>query len=142
MKRVINSTENIYAMSIINPRLCKQLSIQIELEQRDEGPIPHLHVYLDKTRNPKNCAYIRLDIPEYAPHHDSVKMNKKQKKEFLEVMNSLTPNSFTLSRINGEGRQATGYQTAVEIWIETFGETVKFQYDEDGFILMPDYDSL
>lgn len=139
MKRVIKSSENIYAMSIINPRLCKQLSIQIEVEQRDEGPIPHLHVYLDKTRNPKNCAYIRLDKAEYAPHHKSKKLSKAQKKEFLQVMTSTAPKTMTVSIVSGEFKPATGYQNAVETWIETFGETVQFNYDDEGFPLMPDY---
>lgn len=142
MKRIIKSSENTYAMAIINPQLCKKSSIQIELEQRDEGPIPHLHVYLDKTRNPKNCAYIRLDKPEYAPHHKSVRMSKKQKREFLEIMNEIVPRAYTLSVTTGQERHATGYENAVETWIQTFGETVEFEYDEEGYPLMPDYSLL
>lgn len=142
MKRIVKGSESIFAMAIINPRLCKQLSIQPELEQRDEGPIPHLHVYLDKTRNPKNCAYIRLDKAEYAPHHKSRKLSKLQKKEFLEVMSEITPKSLTVSITSGESKPATGYQHAVETWIETFGETIKFTYDDKGFLIMPDYSVL
>ena len=56
-----------FCMEIINPVLCKNSSIEIEVEQRNEVIIPHMHVYLDKTRDPKNCAYVRLDKAEYAP---------------------------------------------------------------------------
>lgn len=142
MKRVIVGSQDIFAMSIINPRMCKQLSIQVEVEQRDEGPIPHLHVYLDKTRNPKNCAYVRLDRAEYAPHHDSTPLSRSQKREFLNLMNTVVPKAYTLSVVTGEERHATGYQNAVETWIETFGDTVQFNYDDEGFLIMPDYSSL
>lgn len=142
MKRVIQGSEYINAMAIINPRLCKERSVQIEIEQRNEGPIPHLHVYLDKTRNPQNCAYIRLDKAEYAPHHISAKMSRQQKKDFIEILTAIAPKQYTVSIINGEERHATGYQNAVEIWIETYGETVNFPYDDEGFPQMPDYSNL
>lgn len=32
-------------MAIINPQFCKNRTIQAEVEQRNEGPIPHLHIY-------------------------------------------------------------------------------------------------
>ena len=57
MKRLIRYKQ-IEAMSIVNPTLCDQLSVQVEVEQRNEGPIPHVHVYLDKSRNPKNLHRI------------------------------------------------------------------------------------
>lgn len=127
-------------MTIINPKLCNQKTIQIELEQRDEGPIPHLHVYLDKTRNPRNCAYVRLDKPEYAPHHKNGKVfSKKEKEEFLDVMKAIWGKEVTQSRTTGEIKKATGYQAAVETWIDTFGETVQFKFDEEGYPKMPDY---
>ncbi len=142
MKRVINSAESIYAMAIVNPKLCKNRSIQVEVEQRDEGPIPHLHVYLDKTRNPKNCAYVRLDEPEYAPHHKSVKLSKTQKQEFIEIMQEGWRGRFIQSTLSEEVKQASGYQASVDIWIDTFGEWDQFSYDQDGFPVMPDYSQL
>lgn len=146
MYRILNRAEldkeSICCMSVINPRLCNQRSIHIEIEQRDEGPIPHIHVYLDKTRNPRNCVYVRLDKAELMPGHDSAKMNKKQKKEFLEIMTTIAPKTYTVSDITGEERKATGYQNAVELWIETYGETVSFPRDDEGFPLMPDYDAM
>ena len=50
MVRPIGEFESLNEMAIINPKMCKQLSIQVEVEQRDEGPVPHVHVYLDKTK--------------------------------------------------------------------------------------------
>ena len=69
VKRIYNENQSLKEMAIINPRLCNQLTIQVEIEQRDEGPIPHVHVYHDKTRNPKECSYIRLDKCAYSEHH-------------------------------------------------------------------------
>lgn len=40
-------------MAIINPTLCKNASIQIEVEQRNEGPIPHCM-----------CIWIKLEVVE------------------------------------------------------------------------------
>ena len=130
-------------MAIINPQLCKAKGMEIELEQRDEGPIPHLHVYLDTTRNPKNCAYVRLDKAEYAPHHKNGKrLTGKDKKNFIEMMTTVWNKEYIESIFTDEVRKATGYQAAVKIWIDTFGETVPFEYDEEGFPKMPDYSSL
>ena len=92
LKNEENLNENIslVEMAIINPKMCKQLSIQVEVEQRDEGSVPHVHVYLDKTRNKKNCSFVRLDKPEYCTHHkDGKPLNRKQKEEFIELMNHI-----------------------------------------------------
>lgn len=134
--------EYLVEMAIINPQLCKQKGIQIELEQRDEGPIPHLHVYLDRSRNPRNCAYVRLDKAEYAPHHKGKKLTGRSKKDFIDVMTQIWPKQITQSRISDDEKKATGYQAAVETWIDTFGETVTFEYDEQGFPKIPDYSKL
>lgn len=146
MKKLVKSDpSNIFCMSVINPQLCKQLSVQIEVEQRDEGPIPHMHVYLDKHRDSRNCSYIRLDKAEYSTHHgdDCKKLTKKQKKDFLQVMTDLWKKQYIESRTNpNDIKRATGYEAAVDIWIDTFGETVQFQYDQKGFPVMPDYSLL
>lgn len=132
-------------MALINPELCKNKSIRIELEQRDEGPIPHVHVYIDG-RNPKKCVYVRLDKPEYSMHHSKHRrtytFNKAQKQEFIEVMSSIWKKHHTESETTGETRPATGYEMAVRTWLDTYGETVPFNYDEDGFLIMPDYTKL
>lgn len=55
-------------IALINPRLCKKLSIKVAIEQHDtETTIPYLHVFLDHTWNLKHCAFIRLDKAEYLP---------------------------------------------------------------------------
>lgn len=142
MKRVVKHKEAIFCMAIINPVLCKNSSIEIEVEQRNEGSIPHLHVYLDKTRNPKNCAYVRLDKAEYAPHHDSKNMSKKQKREFISILEANWDLHFIRSRTTECIKEASGYEGAVQTWIETYGETMPFTYDEEGYPVMPDYNNL
>ena len=78
--------EYLVEMAVINPDFCKQLVLQGEVEQRDEGPIPHMHIYHDKTRNPKKCSYIRLDKAEYSDHHELIRLSKKLKKQFIKLM--------------------------------------------------------
>ena len=131
-------------MAIINPKKCKNATIQIEVEQRDEGPIPHVHVYLDKTRNPKNCSFVRLDTCAYSTHHkDNKPMTRKQKEQFIEIMEELCPNTFMTDN-NGNPVQATGYQAAILIWSQTFedGDLSKFELDENGLIVQLDYSNL
>jgi hypothetical protein len=78
---IIKEDNYLVEMAVINPKLCKQLAIQVEVEQRDDGPIPHLHVYHDHTRNPKKCSYIRLDKCAYSEHHtDIIKADKPKKR--------------------------------------------------------------
>lgn len=131
------------AMSTINPRLNKQLSIDVAIYDTNEGPIPHVHVFLDKTRNPKNCAVVRLDKAEYSTHHGEpvVKMNKKQKDQFIRIMTSEWKWS---PKLPDGGVYPTGYERAVDIWVESFedGSYDKFTFDSNGSLVMPDYSSL
>lgn len=135
---------SISAMATINPQLCRQKSIQVEVEQTSEGPIPHLHVYLDRTRNPKKYAYIRLDTPEYLGNHDTAKLSKKQLEQFLAIMTSKWAKNFIQSIYSENIKVATGYEAAVNIWLDTYGErySSNFTYDQDGFPVMPDYHKL
>lgn len=34
-------------------------------------------------------------------------------------------------------KQATGYETAVQTWIDTYEGNNKIQYDKNGFLVMP-----
>ena len=141
MVRPIGEFESLNEVTIINPKMCKQLSIQVEVEQRDEGHVPHVHVYLDKTRNKKNCAYIRLDVPEYCTHHkDGKHLSRKQKEEFIELMESMIRGAAIYDN-DGNMLQANGYQNAVMIWSETWenGSLEKFKLDENGIIVTPNY---
>lgn len=142
MKRVTKYAEDIFCMEIINPVLCKNSSIEIEVEQRNEGIIPHMHVYLDKTRDPKNCAYVRLDKAEYTPHHVSKEFSKKKKREFLSIMEANWDLHFIRSKTTDAIKEASGYEAAVQTWIETYGETLPFTYDAEGYLVMPNYNSL
>lgn len=145
MKRYVRSTKYIEAMAIINPKLCKLLAIQVEVEQRDEGPVPHVHVYHDKTRNPRKCSYVRLDMPEYSYHHsDNIPLPPKLKEQFIQVMNSPWSKE-KIEMPDGSFRSATGYEAAVNTWVDTFeseGDYSKFSFSEDGTLRMPDYSKL
>lgn len=143
MKKLIRGTQYIEAMASINPQLCENKTILVEVEQRNEGPIPHLHVYHDKTRNPKKCSYIRLDKAEYSKHHkDGKKLNDKLKREFIEVMNE--PWKKHIIETPTGYRAATGYEASVEIWSDTYehGSLDKFPTDSEGNIIQLDYSAL
>ena len=145
MKKLVKTSEYISAMALINPRLCKSRTILVEVEQLDEGPIPHVHVYHDKTRDPKRCSYIRLDKAEYLTHHGGSKgipLPPNLKKEFIEVMDS--PWERHIIETTSGLRPATGYEAAVLIWEDTYedGSFDKFEVDEEGKLIIPDYGRL
>lgn len=138
------SWESLKEMAIINPKMCKQLTIQVEIEQRDEGPIPHVHVYHDKTRNPKKCSYIDLTQCAYSKHHkDNIPLPRKLKEQFIDLMNATCKNRY-VADYEGNLHPATGYQAAVQIWSETFEDDSldKFELDEHGLIKQMDYSNL
>lgn len=137
-------TEPLKEMAIINPKMCKQLTIQVEVEQRDEGEIPHVHVYHDKTRNPKNCSYVRLDKCAYSDHHkDNIPLPKNLKKQFIELMSANYIGHYITDN-TGKPYPATGYQIAVQTWAETFedDDLSKFELDDRGLIKQIDYSNL
>ena len=116
--------------------------IQVEIEQSNEGPIPHVHVYHDKTRNPKKCSYVRLDKAEYSSHHDVLKLPKNLKQQFIECMHQ-TWEGRALTLKDRAMRYATGYEAAVAIWVESYEDDYsKFNLDENGVPIMPDYSQL
>ena len=54
------SEQDKLCISIINPRLCKKVSIEVAIEQHDtETTIPYLHVFLD---NMWAVSYTHLDV--------------------------------------------------------------------------------
>ena len=132
----------LYEMAIVNPKLCRQLTIQAEICQRDEGPIPHIHIFHDKTRNPKKCSCIRLDEVAYSPHHKStIELPRKLKKEFIKLM-TLLSNDF-MEDDNGNVIRLNGYQSAVKTWVETYEDNYnKFKLDERGIPITLDYTKL
>ena len=135
---------DIEAMTIINPQFCKNHTLHVEVEQSNEGPIPHVHVYHDHTRDSSKCSYVRLDKPEYSLHHHKiVPLPKKIKREFIELMSNIWKKEF-IEDNKGNVRNATGYESAVLTWCDTFedGDMSKFNLDEDGIPIMPDYSLL
>lgn len=135
---------NLCEMAIINPKACKHLTIQVEVEQRDEGPIPHLHVYHNKERNPMNCSYVRLDDCSYSHHHKTGKpLPDKLKRQFIELMNAPCPN-YVMYDNEDNMYPVTGYQAAVLIWADTYrnGDLSCFKLDDNGLIVQMDYSSL
>lgn len=136
MKRMIKP---VCAMSAINAKLCKQLGLYVEVEQRDEGTIPHMHVYHDKSRNPQKCSYICLDKAAYSKHHEVHKLSKKQKELFLQIMQQ--PCSSALVDASGKATFGTGYQYVVYTWVNTYCDDSYegFTLDENGLPIMPDY---
>lgn len=144
MKKVIKSAEYISCMALINPQLAEQCGILVEVFQRDEGSIPHVHVFHDKTRNPKKCSWVRLDKPEYSDHHGKiVTMPKKVKDEFIKIMTG-TWKKHVVENPDGTFRSATGYEAAVDIWVDTFehGSYAKFPKDSNGNLILIDYSNL
>lgn len=130
-------------MALINPLMSNNLTIRAEIEQRDEGPIPHIHVYHDRTRNPGKCSYIRLDKVAYSEHH---KPNLPLPKNLLEEFTSLMTELWTgyIIKTPSGYRPATGYEAAVYIWADTYesGSLDKFNLDESGELISLDYSKL
>ena len=135
------SKQDNLCLALINPRLCKKLSIKAAIEQRDmETTIPYLHVFLDNIWNLKNCAFVRLDKPEYVLEKNSIRLSIKQKEELIYILSSESKYHWITSIVDKNNiKIATGYETAVQIWTDTFEENDKIQYDKNGFPVMPDY---
>lgn len=137
----ITNLEPVMAMALINPQLSNTLTISPEVVQGGEGPVPHIHIYLDKSRSKTNCAYVLLCSPQYAKHHKNGKhLSKSQKAEFIRVM-SEPWDGYIIKQPDGTYRPATGYEAAVHIWVDTYehGDFRKFAFDSDGNLIMPNY---
>lgn len=105
--------------------------------------VPYLHVFLDNTWNLKNCAFIRLDKPEYVPEKNSKRLSTKQKEELIYILTRECNGNWIASIIDKSNiKAATGYETAVQTWIDTYEGNNKIQYDKNGFLVMPDYTKL
>lgn len=120
------------------------LSIKVAIEQHDtETTIPYLHVFLDNMWDLKNCAFVRLDKPEYVPEKNSIRLSTKQKEELIYILTSESKYHWTTSIVDKNNiKIATGYEVAVQVWTDTYEENNKIQYDKNGFPVMPDYTRL
>lgn len=144
MKQWIKCSQPIFAMATINPQLNTEFGIFVEVFQNNEGSIPNVHVYHDKSRNKRRCSIIRLDKPEYSTHHKyNPAMPKDVKEKFLKIMTQPWP-SHIIQLSDGSYRPATGYEAAVIIWADTFekGSLAKFNLDKNGDIINIDYSNI
>lgn len=126
--------------TLINPSYCKNHDIQIEVEQGEETECPHMHVYHRKDRELSRCSYIKLTAAEYLDHGKlpGIVLTAEARKQFLEVMTS--PSGFYWINKEGKSIELTGYQYAVQTWVDTFEKDhSKFEMDENGLPVMPDY---
>jgi hypothetical protein len=138
----------ITVMAKINPPLHRRILnrigfICVSVPQGEEGPIPHMHIYHDRSLNDKRCSFIRLDKAEYSPHHPIVPLTNKLQSSFMEIMRSIWSNHHI--RVNKELIEATGYEAAVDTWIETHGlaDSIEFKRDlATGHWIMPPYEEL
>jgi hypothetical protein len=136
-------------MAKINPGLHKQIMAQdgfiyVSVPQGNEGPIPHIHVYHTKSLNTKECSFIRLDKAEYSEHHDIIRLPERLQASFLKIMESTWP-KYNVTEKNGTIRHATGYEAAVDTWIDThdIAPGISFKKDpETGVWIMPSYREL
>ena len=162
MKIHVEGNKRLIEMALINPPVTDNTpNIEIWVRQRNEGSIPHIHVYHDKTQNPRKCSYVRLDIAGY--HHDSdgkgkplgsykdtmiELLDKPWSKYHIEVYD-LDENNKIQYNEDGDIKKklvvATGYEAAVIIWIDTYGvvPNIKFNIDsETGHYIRPNYEEM
>ena len=91
----------------------------------------------------KNCAFIRLDKPEYVPEKNPIRLSTKQKEELIYILTSESKYHWTTSSVDKNNiKIATGYEAAVQVWTDTYEENNKIQYDKNRFPVMPDYTRL
>ena len=152
MKLYINSNANMYdkepimAMATINPKLCKQKSIRVEVVQGGEGDKAHVHVYWNDGR----VSYVDLTDAIYAEHHKETgePLGRKERDEFIEIMSTIWQKyAIELNVLDDDGNptgetyfvRATGYEAAVQLWIDTYGDDNRFKFTREGRPIMPDY---
>lgn len=153
MKRLIykpasgyDQNDVVEAMSVVNPKLCNKLGLKVSVMQGGEGPVPHVHVYRGNNYDSSDCAYIRLDKPEYSAHHKnpSKRLTSSDKKLFIEIINTVWNQQLHILP-DGTSRPSTGYENAVDTWVNTYeedGDYSKFTMDTKGNLVMPDYNLL
>lgn len=145
-------SQPVTAMATVNPQLCRQSGIRVEVIQSGEGPAPHVHVYREKGKAGE-CSCISLTEPKYAVHHSvCVRLTRHERDEFANIMSSVWDKYFIeLRRPDEHGNsinrtytvKATGYEAAVMIWCDTYADSEKyFHFDTEGRPLMPDYSRL
>lgn len=72
-----------------------------------------------------------MDKPEYVPEKNSKRLSTKQKEELIYILTRECNGNWIASIIdNSNIKAATGYETAVQTWIDTYEGNNKIQYDK------------
>ena len=154
--RTVNASEYIYAMATINPQLNNQHTSRVFIAEQNEGKNkPHMHVEFEGKRGRTVTAYVSLTEAAYSDHHRyGVMMTPKVKEEFLNVMTTLWMKHHVEENVYDEKGEptgqtqlvpATGYEAAVQIWMDTWdpGSEARYQWDDKtGRAIMPNYEIL
>jgi hypothetical protein len=142
----IYDEEYLFEMSEVYPKYIiehnPRINFHISVPQGKEGPIPHFHMSFGSKRNKnkKDTSFIRLDIPEYSPHHDDYKkLNRLEKEELVKFMNTLRIST----RVDGSYEYYSCWKECVDLWINNHGDPYNlFEKDKNGNYIMPDYSLL
>ena len=132
-ERFYSEMAQIYPKYVVEQR--PKIQFGVWVLQGGEGIVPHVHVYFGKESN-KNTevSHICLHEATYAPQHDNTKkLISEEKKELIYFFHHI--------RKAKGGEERTCWQEAVDIWIDTYDDTL-FHRDEKGVIIMPDYNKL
>ena len=140
----------IMGMDTINPKLSRYKAIRVEVPQGGEGPKAHVHVYWKDG----NVSYIDLTAPMYAEHHHGkagIPLTRDTRDEFVKIMSTIwNKYAIELFKLDATGNptdethfvKATGYEAAVQIWIDTYDMDDRFKFNMDGRPIMPDYSKI
>ena len=113
--------------------------VVIMVYEGEEGGSPHMHIRYDGNK----ISCVDLTKPRYSKHHDEMRpFTKQAKKEFIKIMKSDCRSP--IEDAFGNIVRGTGYQYAVYLWIaahENFSYD-KFNLDDSGLPIMPDYSEL
>ena len=75
---------------------------------------------LDNMWDLKNCAFIRLDKPEYVPEKNPIRLSTKQKEELIYILTSESQYHWTTSIVDKNNiKIATGYSSIMETVINS-----------------------
>ena len=122
-----------------NPRV----RFHIIIGQGSEGIVPHLHMHFrhKDDKDQRYISYVCLHEATYAPQHkNSKRLNAAEKEELIKFLNTFRKGAFTSDK-DDNPIPCNCWQECVDTWINTYDDRL-FKRDEDGMVLMPDYNDL
>lgn len=144
MKRLVVDATNskkvhqdIFAMALVNENNNDPVLVSV-YEGGSEGGLPYVHVTF---KTDKMCC-VDLTKPCYSKHHDELPhMDANSKKRFIKVMTSYVDRAVKTANGLWISEGITGYHYAVHMWVKAHenGSYDKFNLDENGLPVMPDY---